>query len=95
MDQGVISEGGCLSDREKILTTEQLKGNVLAAGHEGHPGRETMVRKLNVKQYMESCLECLAALRKNTMLPIVERLTLEGVWREFLVDFKGPIKEKY
>ena len=40
MKDGVILRG------ERILIPEELRGNVLGAGHEGHPGREVVVKQL-------------------------------------------------
>ena len=56
-----------------MIVLEELRASVLAAGHEGHLGREVMVRQLRklvwwlgmeqeVKQFVESCLGCLAAI---------------------------------
>ena len=101
-----LLEKGVILRRERILILEQHRGSVFAAGHEVHPGREAMSQQLrrsvwwpdmahNMKYYAESCLEYLAALGTNKVMPMVERPTPEGVWRECSVDFKGPIGGKY
>ena len=38
---------------------------------------------------------CLAAVGTNTVLPIIERPTPDGLWRECSMDFKGFIGGKY
>lgn len=48
-----------------------------------------------MKQFMESCLGCLAAVKRNMVQPMIERPTPEGVLRKGSVDFKGPIGGKY
>ena len=84
---------------------EELRVSVLAAGNDSHPGGEEMVRQLRksvwwagreqeMKQFVESCLGCLAAVGTNTVSPMIERLTPEGVWRECSVDFKVSIGGK-
>ena len=66
-----------------MLILEELGENVLATGHKGHPGREAMVRQLRksvwrpgikqeVKQSVESCFGCLAAVGMNTVPPMKE-----------------------
>ena len=75
---------------KRILIPVELRVCVLAAGNEGHIGRETMViqqrwsvwwpmTEQNLKQYVDSCLGCMAAMGVNTVSPMVERPTPEGV----------------
>ena len=51
--------------------------------------------KEDVNQYIETCFGYLAAVGTNTVLPMMWRSTLDGVWKECSVDFKGPIGGKY
>ena len=84
------------------MVPRKLRPEVLAAAHEGHPGREGLLRLLrqsvwwpgltqDVKSYTESCVGCAAALPATTTPPMEVRDTPERVWSELAADFKGPI----
>ena len=88
--EGIILRG------DRILVPGELRGDVLDDSHEGCPSREAMTRQLrglvwwpgmetDIKQITESCLGCLASLGRNSVLPMVERQTPEGVWTDCLV----------
>ena len=65
---------------ERILIPTKLRPDVLAAGHEGCPGRESMLKQLrlsvwwpgmtaDVKEYTDSCLGCTAATPRTRPRP--------------------------
>jgi transposase InsO family protein len=91
---------------ERILIPTKLRPDVLAAGHEGCPGRESMLKQLrlsvwwpgmsaDVKEFTESCLGCTAATPRTRPPPMQERETPAGPWQHCSADFKGPIGGDY
>ena len=100
VNEGVIMRG------ERLLVPTKLRSAVLAAAHEGCPGRDAMLRQLrqdvwwpgldkDVKAYTGSCLGCSAAVPRNSTPPMAMRETPERVWSEVQADFKGPIAGRY
>ena len=100
-----VCQGVIMRD-ERILIPRGLRADVLAAAHEGCPGRESMVKQLrlsvwwpgmttDVKEYTESCLGCTAATPRTRPPPMEERETPEGPWQHCSADFKGPIGGQY
>ena len=96
LSQGVVMRG------ERIIIPTKLRPDVIAAAHEGCPGRESMLRQMrmsvwwpgisrDVKDYTESCLGCTAATPRNRPPPMMERETPGGPWQHCSADFKGPI----
>ena len=100
LNQGVILKG------ERLLIPASLRPDVLGAAHEGHPGRESMLRQLrlsvwwpgmgqDVREFVESCLPCGAAVGRNSPAPMIVRETPERPWQHCAADFKGPIGGQY
>ena len=100
VNEGVIMRG------ERLMVPTKLRSAVLAAAHEGCPGRDAMLRQLrqdvwwpgldkDVKAYTGSCLGCSAAVPRNSTPPMAMRETPERVWSEVQADFKGPIAGRY
>ena len=83
MTEEVIMRG------ERLLVPTKLRSAVLAAAHEGCPGRDSMLQQLrqdvwwsgldkDVKAYTVSCLGCSAATPSNSTPPMVVRETSKG-----------------
>ena len=98
--EGVIMRG------ERLLIPTKLRRSVLAAAHEGCPGKDAMLRQLrqdvwwpgmdgDVKNFTSSCTGCAAAIPRNIIPPMTIRQTPERVWSEVQADFKGPIAGRY
>ena len=94
--------GGVVLRGERLLVPTKLRSAVLAAAHEGCPGRDAMLRQMrqdvwwpgidkDVKAYTGSCLGCSAAIPTTSTPPMIMRETPDRVWSEIQADFKGPI----
>ena len=89
---------------ERFIIPEELRPDILAASHEGHPGIVSMLTQLraavwwpgmttDVNTYVETCNEgCAASVEKNSPPPMVVRETPELPWQHVAADFKGPIQ---
>ena len=97
---GIIIRG------EKIYIPALLRPDVLDAAHQGHPGRDGMLRQLcqsvwwpgiskDVKEFVETCKSCSASTTQSIQAPMEVRQTPEYVWQDVSVDYKGPIGGDY
>ena len=50
---------------------------------------------IDIKDFAESCIPCLAAVERNKTEPMQVRKTLERPWQHCSADYKGPIASKY
>ena len=94
---------GLLLRGEKIVIPAELRPDVLAAAHEGHPGVVGMLRQLrqsvwwpgitaDVTEYVGTCTTgCAPATARNSPPPMIMRETPERPWQHVAVDYKGPI----
>ena len=94
---------GILIRQERIVIPDELRADVIALAHEGHPGMVTMLRQLRqdvwwpgmtqmVKEYVATCsVGCGAAVARNSPPPMVIRDTPERPWQHLACDYKGPI----
>ena len=88
---------------DKIVIPAELRADVLAAAHEGHPGIVGLLRQLRLSvwwpgmtadatEYVETCGDgCALATAKNSPPPMVVRDTPDRPWQHVAVDYKGPI----
>ena len=51
--------------------------------------------KKEVKQFVKACLGFMAVVGTNRELSMTQRLTPEGVWSQFSLDFKDSVDGKY
>ena len=90
----------------RLLIPKKLRPSILRAGHAGHPGTDSMLRMLrssvwwpgitkDVKEFVETCRACSAAVKSNTRAPLEVRPTPDKVWQHCSADFKGPIGGEY
>ena len=91
---------------QQLLIPKNLRPDVLALGHEGHPGADSMIGLLRqtlwwpnmTKDEGEYCKNrngC-AAADTHTTDPPAGRKKLPGrIGKEMSADFKGPIGGKY
>ena len=97
---------GILVRGERIVIPVKLRLAVLEVAHEGCPGREAMLRQLrldtwwpgqskDVRDYVDSCDFCAAAVEKNYPAPMTERETPDAPWQHCSADFKGPVGGQY
>jgi hypothetical protein len=49
----------------------------------------------DVLDYVESCIACLAAIPRNTPVPLEPNFLPERAWQNLHADFKGPIGGRY
>ena len=49
----------------------------------------------DIKEYVETCIPCIAAVERNRTEPMQIRKTLERPWQHCSADYKGPIAGKY
>ena len=97
-----ISDGLLLRGKKVVIPVE-LRQDVLAAAHEGHPGVVSMLRQLrqsvwwpgmtaDVTEYVGTCSTgCAPATARNSPPPMILRETPEQPWQHVAVDYKGPI----
>ena len=87
----------------RFIIPREVRPDILAAAHEGHPGIVAMLRHLrqsvwwpgmtkDVNTYVETCNEgCAAAVPRNSPPPMVVQETPDYPWQHVAADFKGPI----
>ena len=93
--------------QQQLIIPKELQAAVVQLAHEGHllgedktlgllretcwfPGMSKMV-----KEYVESCVTCMAALPGTSQEPMKPTLLPERPWQHIHADFKGPIGNKY
>ena len=88
---------------DRFIIPRELRPDILAAAHEGHPGIVSMLQQLrrsvwwpgmtdDVNTYVETCNDgCAAAVAKNSPPPMIMRDTPDRPWQHVAADFKGPI----
>ena len=98
---------GVLLRQERLVIPQELRADVVALAHEGHPGIVPMLRQLRqdvwwpgmtemVKEYVATCsVGCAAANFRNASPPMMIRDTPEKPWEHLACDYKGPIGGKY
>jgi transposase InsO family protein len=93
---------GLLVRGERLVIPRELRVAVLEAGHEGCPGRDSMLQQLrldtwwpgqtkDVKDFVDTCDGCAASVDRNQPAPMAVRETPEAAWQHCSADFKGPI----
>ena len=86
----------------QVLVLKELQARAVAMADEGHEGIEPTIRNLRdkvwfpymasmVKEYIGSCLGCMAAVPFNPPAPITTRDPPDGPWKVCCADYKGPI----
>ena len=87
----------------RFIIPREVRPDILAAAHEGHPGIVAMLRHLrqsvwwpgmtkDVNTYVETCNEsCAAAVPRNSPPPMEVQETPDYPWQRVAADFKGPI----
>lgn len=82
----------------RIFIPLELRTRVLAAAHEGHPGREKMTKRLREKVWWptlsqdtdkisKECLWCAMVAAPNPPPPMKRRELPDGPWRDLAIDF--------
>ena len=93
---------GMLVRGTQVVIPRELQGRAVALAHEGHEGIEPTLRNLRdkvwfpymadmVKEYVGSCLGCVASVPFNPPAPITTRDPPDGPWEVCCADYKGPI----
>ena len=94
-------------EQKQLLIPEELRPAAVQLAHEGHllgedktlsllretcwfPGMAKMV-----KEYVQSCLSCMASLPGTSQEPMKATPVPERPWQHIHADFKGPIGGKY
>merc|ERR1712048_144627 len=49
----------------------------------------------DVLDYVESCIGCLSAISRNTVVPLEPNFLPERAWQNLHADFKGPTGGQY
>lgn len=92
VDRGLLLRG------DKIFIPQQLRKRVLNAAHEGHPGRDKMLKRLREKVWwptlstdveviFQACQLCAMVARPTPPLPMKRRDLPDGPWRDVAIDF--------
>ena len=97
---------GIVMKQHQLVVPKSLQAEVIGLSHEGHQyGEKTLsllrqscwfpnIRK-DVMDYVQSCVPCLAAIPRNTPVPLEPNLLPERAWQNLHADFKGPIGGNY
>ena len=91
---------------EKLVLPKELQAAAIQLAHEGHLGQEKTLGLLRettwfpgmsqmVKEYVSTCIPCLAATPGTHREPLKPSMMPEGPWRRVHADFKGPIAKRY
>ena len=97
---GVVMKGN------QLVIPKSLRADVIGLSHEGHQYIDKTLSLLrqscwfpkmrkDVCDYVNSCLACLAAIPRNTPVPLEPNLLPERAWQNVHADFKGPIAGQY
>ena len=73
---------------DRLIIPKTLRVGVLEAAHHGHPGQQSMTRQMrgtcwwlgmnaDIKEYVETCIPCIAVVERNRTEPMQIRKTLE------------------
>ena len=98
--QGVLMRGN------RAVVPDAVVAEILELAHEGHPAEQSMLQQLrqtlwwpniskDVKEFVQSCGGCAAALPRNTPPTMKIRETPDRPWQHCSADYKGPIAGKY
>ena len=108
--RGIFSELSCINDLilrgEKIVVPKNLQCDIIGLAHEGHQGIEKTLSLIRqtcwfpemqklVKEYVQSCKGCLAAVSSTQKVPLEPNLLPDRPWQHLHADYKGPIASKY
>ena len=100
---GLIVRG----EQQQLLIPEELRPAAVQLAHEGHLlGEDKTLGLLRetcwfpgmghmVKEYVQSCLPCMASLPGTSQEPMKATPVPERPWQHIHADFKGPIGGKY
>ena len=103
----LVVVAGVLMRGDRAVIPKDLRLDILAVAHEGHPGTVSMLTKLrelvwwpgmteDVKEYVATCnMGCVAATATNRTPDMMERTTPDRVWQNVSADYKGLIGGKY
>ena len=102
----LASVQGLLLKGNRVVIPNELVPDILEIAHEGHPAEASMLQQLrqtlwwpsiakDVKEFVQSCVGCAAALPRNTPPTMKVRETPDRPWQHCSADYKGPIAGKY
>ena len=97
---------GIVMKEHQLVIPESLRAEVIGLSHEGHQYTEKTLSLLrqscwfpkmrkDVMDYVQSCVACLAAIPRNTPVPLEPNLLPGRAWQNLHADFKGPIGGQY
>ena len=101
-----ILEDGIVLRGERFIIPKKLRRNVLQAAHEGHTGRDSILRSLrrsvwwpgvtkDVRELVDSCIPCQASVGTKATPKMSIRETPGDVFEDVSMDFKGPVGGEY
>ena len=90
----------------QIVIPTSLRADVIGLAHEGHQYSDKTLNLLrqscwfpkmrrDVLDYVGSCVGCLSAISRNTVVPLEPNFLPERAWQNLHADFKGPIGGQY
>ena len=90
----------------QIVIPTSLRADVIGLAHEGHQYSDKTLSLLrqscwfpkmrrDVLDYVGSCVGCLSAISRNTVVPLEPNFLPERAWQNLHADFKGPIGGQY
>ena len=97
---------GILLHGNRFVISKKLKKNVLQAAHEGHPGRDSILRNLrqsvwwpglskDVTEMVEGCIPCQASEGTTVAPKMMLRETPRDIFEDVSMEFKGPVAGEY
>jgi len=97
---------GVVMKEHQLVIPKSLQTEVIGLSHEGHQYIEKTLSLLrqscwfpkmrkDVMDYVQSCVACLAAIPRNTPVPLEPNFLPERAWQNLHADFKGPIGGQY
>ena len=104
-DELTVIDGLILKEHQLVIP-KSLRAEVVGLAHEGHQYVDKTLNLLrqscwfpkmrkDVLDYVESCIACLAAIPRNTPVPLEPNFLPERAWQNLHADFKGPIGGRY
>ena len=101
-----VVDGMVVRGDHQLIIPEELQVLVVQLAHEGHMGADKTLGLLRetcwfpkmhmmVKEYVESCLPCQAAIPGTQQEPMKETQLPDRPWQHVHADFKGPIGGKF
>lgn len=89
---------------DRLIPPRSLRDQILLQAHEGHPGIDTMKKRLRTKVWwpqvdkdaesaVKSCMSCLAVSKHNPPEKLTSSMLPRSPWEFVAIDYLGPLPD--